>query len=99
MADREKVIKGLICCQRYDCESCPYYEEPGTLCGIYNDALELLKENESVKPISTDSGVRIEYNCGSCGKWFAYKSKIHPELDFRMKYCPHCGREVKWKCG
>lgn len=58
---------------------------------------------EAVEPEAVDSDIRIEYNCGFCKKWFCYKSKIHPELDFRTKYCPHCGRKVKWneadKCG
>lgn len=63
---------------------------------IIEDVVKLLKEQEPIEPSATDSGVRIEYNCGSCGRWFCFKSKIHPEMDFRTRYCPHCGRKAKW---
>ena len=107
MNDKEKVIKGLECCIQCEtqtawgfvCTECPYIKDnhlETCTASLFRDTLELLKEQESVEPIATDSGVRIEYNCGSCGRWFCYKSKIHPEMDFRTRYCPHCGRKAKW---
>lgn len=89
MIDNGKVIEGL----EYIVTAYALHGEDDKCIG---DAIELLKEQESVEPMATDSGVRIEYNCGSCGRWFCFKSKIHPEMDFRTRYCPHCGRKAKW---
>lgn len=56
MADREKVIKGLECCSEMsgdECQKCPYSSEclgvncPVGMPHLANDALELLKEQES----------------------------------------------------
>ena len=50
MADREKVIKGLECCRRGFCFSCPYNDgvDENTECKQKwaDDALELLKAQE-----------------------------------------------------
>lgn len=57
---------------------------------------DLLKEHEAVKPIfiqttRTHEGglMEVSIKCGNC------KSKVqcYPE---RWKYCPNCGRKVKW---
>lgn len=52
MADIEKVIKGIdICLQRFRCgEDCPYYntEKIGCMEQLREDALELLKEYETI---------------------------------------------------
>lgn len=95
--DREKVIKGLECCQKKVCiykdteKDCPYWEQ----CGEYEeafedctsalakDALALLKAQEPVEP-SWRRGIPF---CGKCGRQFGRG----------FKYCPDCGRAVKWK--
>ena len=57
---------------------------------------ELLKEQEAVKPIFIETTrtheagfMEVSIKCGNC------KSKVqyYPE---RWKYCPNCGRKVKW---
>ena len=57
---------------------------------------EALEGMKPVPPEGQDDGARIDYRCGACGRWFCYQSKLHPEMGFRTKYCPHCGRRVKW---
>lgn len=87
MADIEKVIKGLECCQMvYECkpyEKCPYSN--GLECGdcdinrLHYDALELLKEQqEEVEP---------HHKC--VGETYSLITKSH------VKYCPWCGKKVK----
>lgn len=53
MTDREKVIKGLECCNAYDykCNDCPYQDDGGAEDGCYSDELKaeafaLLKAQE-----------------------------------------------------
>jgi len=91
MVDREKVIKGLDLCLTWEvsaCDSCPYATEcEEALVGIDSsplrrDALELLKEQEPVKPIRLENW----WECPSCGG----------NIVANMKYCPGCGRSVKW---
>jgi hypothetical protein len=46
--------------------------------------LQLLKEQEAVEPVSDPY---VYWLCGACGK----------KIDYRHKYCPWCGKQVKWK--
>lgn len=93
MLDREKVINGLECCAnggRDLCKKC-YQEGPGfgIACrqGLMRDALELLKEQEPVEPLIAD--YKIYGSNRICANCTAY---LFPA----GKYCPGCGREVKW---
>lgn len=92
MADREKVIDGLIGAiglihgyipKRIWSES--YGEQ------ACRDAIALLKEHEAVKPYIAGSGESFEttwwYECGNCNK----------PIDPNDKFCRHCGRAVKWE--
>ena len=95
MPDSKKVIEGLKKAAEELARYAPM--KVNGRCQMYFDgAIHLLKEQEAVKPDAKDSDIRIDYNCGFCKRWFCYKSKIHPEMDFRTKYCPHCGRKVEW---
>lgn len=96
MAEREKVIKGLECCiSEYTCRGCPYRGEGECEDGGYyyskaiEDALALLREQEPVEPhVERDSdGDSWYYGCGAC----------HEAIDYKDKFCRHCGREVKWE--
>ena len=85
MADIEKVIKGLEICKNHDgsnCLECPYFidECVDDLCA---DALELLKKNEAVKPLS-EHHLFICQMCKKC-------------LYREQKYCDECGQAVKWE--
>lgn len=103
MPDREKVIKGLEYCMggcQVSCFKCPYreigHQPPDCLdnCMILQDAVELLKENESVKPeVLVDTWV-----CGNCKTRLERQAMIGPNvlISENFNYCPSCGRKVKW---
>ena len=99
MADKDKVIKGLECCLKYEthaasglvCEECPYNKDNhlGTCTAwLFSDALELLKEQEPVKPKEERlDDVDSIFRCGNCGVCFYFR---------QQKYCAICGRKAKW---
>lgn len=95
--DREKVIKGLECHQidnnhRINCTDCPYYVDDDShircVNDLHDDAIELLKEQEPVKPISyhRSDGTIFKYECRKC------RTKIFKNDQF----CRRCGRSAKW---
>ena len=88
LPDREKVIRGLECCNAPNRhEGCPYDGAAHyNICThhLLTDAIALLREMEPVEPIKIRAGL---YRCGIC-KMFLY---VPP-----YKYCPSCGRAVKW---
>ena len=68
---------------------------------ICEDAIALLKAQEPVEPkvtvyhILPDGACDISprsVTCGACGEWLIENSDVIP----RYKYCPQCGRKVKW---
>ena len=102
MPDREKVIRGLKCLsllsQDGTCAGCAYFrpftDDPDSgWCNrdeAIKDALVLLMEQEPVKPTKEQNllfGNFLGWNCGACGFLF---------LSDYYKYCPHCGRRIKW---
>ena len=101
MADREKVVKGLkTCTERSVCCGCGYYKPyaPRTLNSplcykiMMKDALELLEEKEPliIKKDNVDEVYDYMAECPECGMiWAMWYSE-------RMRYCPGCGRKVKW---
>lgn len=96
MADRKKVINALGRCESYGyCEDkrCPYYKDTSCLESMRKDALELLKEQEAVKPILVKLYPHDVYKCGNCGHC-AVGTTV-PKT-YRPKYCPECGRKIKW---
>ena len=59
-------------------------------------AMELLKEQEAVKPRVDADGT---FNCGNCGEPVGFDE--HPFTckvpEIAMKFCCECGKPVKWK--
>ena len=97
MDKREKVMKGLECCLNgpMQCEKCPYKPDVGTsilphcVRDLRKNAIELLKAQEPVrvgKKIKAGDVVLDFYPCGHC------KNAIRKP----WRYCPFCGRAVKW---
>ena len=89
MDDREKVLDVDDYCLRTpktcDRDACPYYDFGDECLGKWlSDALKVLKAQEPIKPIKHLSTGQI---CGSCKKVLLRK----------YKYCPACGKAVKWK--
>ena len=95
MVDREKVIKSLKIHVNWetDCIGCSYLEDGGKcIMNLQNDALELLKEQEPVlfKVTRHDKSYPFwDSVCTGCG----YKTSTVKNY---WKYCPVCGRKVKW---
>lgn len=97
--DVKRVIAGLEYCMggcQVSCFDCPYREigqpSPDCLdnCGILNDVVELLKEQEPIRPILARIGnydAINDYTCPVCGT----------DLYHLQKYCDECGRAVKWQ--
>lgn len=60
------------------------------------DAAEMLMKQEPVKPtphmfpIGMYDAMATEYLCGDCGCGLTLNDR------WRMKYCPECGKAVKW---
>lgn len=98
MPDREKVIKDLDECLRASCRgfrprlSCPYNDDEWD---IMRDALDLLKEQEAVKPYQFED----IWKCGNCGDGVvAYEELgVSGIEEVKFDYCPTCGRRVLWK--
>lgn len=102
MPDREKVIKGLEHCTKDGCRDCPYEKNCDVFDNAFSgtlvkDALELLKEQEPVKPVKTWD----TYLCGNCNR-----NVYHEERDGclvlyeeRYTYCPNCGKRLDWNAG
>lgn len=96
MPDREKVIKALACCvfpvskgfpyqshiadEGCEVDECPYRDDCDQM---LLDAMELLKEQDPVKPIRLENW----WKCSSCSG----------NIVANMNYCPRCGKAVKWE--
>ncbi len=99
MPDREKLMEALkLCANGEPCmgkkyRACPYSPigKPEYYnCGAAMAAgiLALLREQEPVEPhVEHDSDDDSwYYGCGAC----------HDAIDYKDKFCRHCGRGVKW---
>ena len=93
MVDREKVIRGLECCDGEGLcigKKCPCYEDEMCVETLHSDALALLKAQEP-KPVhvTADINCRKVGECPNCGKLI--NSGDYPH------YCGDCGPAVKWE--
>ena len=101
MIDRKKVITGLRFCFAVTyCDGCPYEAERRKItlvtsedhCPILDDALALLKEQET-----ENTGRCRIFQCQKCG--FGIDDIfVTDEEKYQVvpRYCPNCGRSVKW---
>lgn len=60
----------------------------------YNIAIQALKEHEAVEPDVDSEETCICGNCGENVGWYLAGSKEPVRLG---KYCPECGKAVKWE--
>ncbi len=92
MADREKVLKGMetlrdVCNAKADMAIGEGRTAWAGYASVVHLALALLREQETVEPV--DLGLSTDFiiwGCPICDRW----------LDHDYKYCPYCGRKVKW---
>ena len=101
MTNREKVIKGLECCQAVRCDDCNQSDKSGYpwdcegFDRMINEALDLLKAQEPEFCTNTNEA-RI-FSCSECG--FKCEDIFIDEQSFMypsINYCPNCGKKVKW---
>ena len=101
MVDLENVIRGLECCRRGFCFSCPYNDgiDENVECKQKwaDDALSLLKAQEPVKPYIDYDGQDV-WRCGSCGATLFHLSHTQADENEQncVKFCRYCGKAVKW---
>lgn len=60
--------------------------ERGYQKGFSDGKSAILREQEAVKPLWA-LGLTRTASCGACKSWLS---------DHSWKYCPRCGKEVKW---
>ena len=100
MPDREKVIYGLytaIGALRALKNKFPKTEEdvePGIQ--ACTEAVELLKEQEAVKPVRDKKTGRM-WLCGNCGSYVGFEDHDEDDPNEFDKYCRECGRPVLWE--
>ena len=96
MLDREKIIKGLQIereCVSRDCDrncgNCDLVQERDWLLSVYDDAIDLLKEQEPQQVVITTISTGLKYfHCPRCNHdLYAYP---------RQRYCSNCGQAIKW---
>ena len=90
MNDREKIIKAIEICytEGHNCTECPLFDEDECNDMLMRNAMELLKEQEPVEPyVKHDNDGSWYYVCGAC----------HEAIDYKDRFCRHCGRAVKWE--
>lgn len=96
MTDRESTLKGLT-------EISEYMRAKADIAGIgkgkevfdswyraAEDALDLLREQEAVKPISAHVWAHTFGRCGNC------EAPLPALEGLRSKFCWMCGKPVKW---
>lgn len=94
MTDVENVIYAIERCTCHvpdACRDCPYdaghpYNECIEM--LLKDAMKLLKEQESVEPYIDSFNDSCWWATGCCGTPINFKTD---------KFCPKCGRKVKWE--
>lgn len=55
------------------------------------DGAKLLQEQEPIAPKLIKMYPHDIYECGNCGH------RSVGSKDYKAKYCPECGRELKWE--
>ena len=63
--------------------------------GAINEILDLLKEQEAVKPVLDERTGRI-WLCGKCGSYVGLEDDDPYDPNEFDKYCRGCGRPVLW---
>ena len=96
MTDKEK-IKAELDEIVEECRGCDYVRFSVVVDHCTN-ILELLKEQEAVKPYMDFDGHDV-WRCGKCGAtiFHIYHNASDEDAKNYAKFCRHCGRSVKWE--
>lgn len=91
MIDKQKILEGLEHCisDEQPCVDCPYEKKclrDGWIVALQKDVLELLKDEPL--PVLNVGKYGIYYgDCPHCRERITKK---------KTRYCPYCGKAVKW---
>lgn len=97
MPDMEKVIKGLVNVANAIVDG--YICEPVQAVHTIADALYLLKEQEPAAPGILQDLEGIWSTCPRCKSklWLFFGMTMEINPDHMPKYCPQCGKPIKWE--
>ena len=59
-------------------------------------AMMLLRQQEPVEPVRTPETFHSMFSCGNCTATVGFHMRAENRWRFKFKYCPNCGRKVKW---
>ena len=95
MIDRKKVISDLSASKRILCYPQMLTPEIRIKIGYaISDAIDLLKEQEAVKPKLVGENM---WRCGKCDALLGWEDFTPSGVELvEYKFCPECGRMVKW---
>ena len=99
--NREKVTAGLECCQKSECNKCPYYCASDCTTDLASDTLALLKEKDVIGELTKSSEAKLMTledidrirNMNLCGTWpfntppYLWISKKLPDSNQRGWIC------------
>ena len=74
----------------------PMYHSDSEVQEIAKSALELLEDQEAVKPVRDEQTGRI-WLCGKCGSYVGFEDNDPHDPNEYDKYCRQCGRPVLWE--
>lgn len=97
MPDREKVIRGLECCNAPNRhENCPYDGAAHyNICThhLLSDAIALLQEQMDMEPVPVIVEPMNDSTFIFCGACRCMLAQNRPKSYY---FCPWCGKRVKW---
>lgn len=85
-------------CDR-DCANCELVQDDRDLDEMYTGVIAILKNQEAVVPGLAQTSDGIYASCGNCktNLWKIMGIEFTVSPDDMPRFCPKCGREVKWK--
>lgn len=95
MTDTETVVNGLNDIGGFIAGRVGF-EQARNFLRTIDDAIDLLKEQEAVKPVLDEQTGRI-WLCGKCGTYVGFEDNDPHDPNEFDKYCRECGRPVLWE--
>ena len=99
--NREKVFDALRnCITEPKCRDCPwetceeFHQTKKIPLDLCLDILKMLKEQGAIEPDVDSEG---SCSCGNCGTTVRYSPAGCSVPEKLCKYCPECGKRVKWE--
>lgn len=104
MTDRESVVAGLEDSLANNC--CGFMDGIGELFAVSGEdlrnAIDLLKAQlDKTELIHCGGNYSQSFRCETCGKYCFFPQRYVKKTEYKVvneyKFCPYCGREVKWE--